>query len=281
MEAGSHVVDAHQTVTAERALKLLKGGVEAGAARKATKQEIAGQQVVEPLKAYNKLQDALKLVKGYFGKNLKIDLNDIQFRKFHGDMVGESTKDGTYVDPIMLMHPGVRLAHVIAHELAHRNKEVMNEGLVEGYVHMFFGHDDAEHGYEEAVAKFGQFARRFNKKKGVKKSTERIYELYYSGRYEQIYKEYAKNHIDGLKNEGEKDRAFELFREVFPELHYVESGDFEMKQLKEAEGNGQKSEVPNVSQDDGKKDAQVIDMAAYRNRVTQTEEEIKRAGKRR
>lgn len=230
-DEGGHVVDAHKTVTAERALKLLKGGVEAGAARHAERQEIAGQKVMEPLRAYNNLQEALKLVRGYFGKNLKIDLNDIQFRKFHGHMVGESTKEGTYVDPIMLMHPAMRLAHVIGHELAHKNKKVMNEALVEGYVHSWFGHDDARHGYEKAVGKLEEFAKKFGKNEDMKKTVARIYELYYTGRFEEIYQQYAKNNINGLESKKDKDKAFELFREVFPELHYVQNGEFEMKNI--------------------------------------------------
>lgn len=281
-DEGGHVVDAHKTVTAERALKLLKGGMEAGAARQAERREIAGQKVIEPLRAYNNLQEALKLVRGYFGKDLKIDLNDIQFRKFHGHMVGESTKEGTYVDPIMLMHPAVRLAHVIGHELAHKNKRVVNEALVEGYVHLFFGHDDAKHGYEKAVGKFEEFAGKFEKNGDMKKIAARIYELYYTGRFEEIYQQYKKNYIDGLKSEKDEDKAFELFREVFPELHYVESGEFEMKNMRGAGDKEGQIERPDEqggeSKSAGGKNAKVIDLAAFRNRVTETEQRVKKTG---
>lgn len=279
-DEGGHVVDAHKTVTAEEALKLLKGGVEAGAARQAERQEIAGQKVIEPLRAYNNLQEALKLVRGYFGKDLKIDLNDIQFRKFHGHMVGESTKEGTYVDPIMLMHPAMRLAHVIGHELAHKNKKVMNEALVEGYVHSWFGHDDAKHGYEKAVGKFEEFAGKFEKNGDMKKIVARIYELYYTGRFEEIYQPFKKNYIDGLKSEKDKDKAFELFREVFPELHYVENGQFEMKHVKDFEkkgaGVGEHGENGGAGNDE--KNAEVISMDEFRKKIAATEKQVRKTG---
>lgn len=284
-DEGGHAVDAPKTATTEKALKLLKGGVEAGAARQAEKQEIAGQKVIEPLRAYNNLQEALKLVRGYFGKNLRIDLNDIQFRKFHGHMVGESTKEGTYVDPIMLMHPAVRLAHVIGHELAHKNKKVMNEALVEGYVHLFFGHDDAKHGYEKAVGKFEEFAGKFEKNGDMKKIAARIYELYYTGRFEEIYQQYKKNYIDGLKSEKDKDKAFKLFGEVFPELHYVENGKFEMKHVKDfekegakVEEHGEKDGVGNDGKGAGVKSAEVISMDEFRKKVAETERNVKKTG---
>lgn len=227
-EQPDYVVDVSKDLTLKRALKVLDG-------RAKPDLKIAGQRVDNPKEAYAKLQEALKLVKTYFKKNLKIDLNDLKFRQFHGDMVGESTKEGTYVDPVMLMHPAMRLAHVIAHELAHRNKAIMNEGLVEGYVDQWFGHDGANHGYEASVEKFKEVAKKCDKKGDVKTGTETLYELYYKGKFEGIYELYEENYMNGLKTVGEKQEAFRLFKEVFPELDYVvpeeKAGYFNLKKL--------------------------------------------------
>lgn len=295
-EEGAHPVEAHKAVTAKNALQLLKAGVEGEKARKGTKKEleIAGKKVVDPERAYQNMQEAFRLVRTYFGKHLKINLDDLQFKQFHGHMVGESKKEGTFVDPIMLMHPAMRLAHVIAHELAHRNKKVMNEGLVEGYIQNWFGYDKAEHRYEEAVEKFKEFAMKFNKNGDIRKTTEKIYELYYTHRYEKLYQQYAKNYIKGLKTEKEKDEAYKLFREVFPELQYMENGKFSVK-------HGEKGAVKGdnvVSIDDyrkkaegkegkvgahdekgaGGKGAEVISMDAFRKKVAETEKHIKKTG---
>lgn len=259
-DAGGHVVDAQKTVTAESALKLLKA-----------KQEIAGEEIFDPERAYHNLEHALHMVKHYFGETMKVDVDDVHFRKFHGNMVGESTAEGSFVDPIMLMHPAMRLAHVIAHETAHNKKQVLNEGLVEGYVNLWFGRDGAEHTYEESVGKFQEFAKRFDKKGDVRESTKRIYELYYSGNFENIYEEYEKNYIAGLATDAEKDQAFRFFREVFPELHYVgeseKPGHFNVKHLRN---------VP-VEKEGGEKD-KVVDLDEYRKKMAGVEEEVKRTG---
>ncbi len=269
-EAGGHVADS-QKVTAERALKLLKAGVEGEDARGKAKQEIAGEEIFDPERAYHNLEHALHVVKSYFGETMKVKLDDVHFKKFHGNMVGESTAEGSFIDPIMLMHPAMRLAHVIAHETAHDKKRVLNEGLVEGYVHLWFGHDGAEHTYEKSVGKFQEFAKRFDKKGDVKESTKRIYELYYSGHFEEIYEEYEKNHIAGLATEAEKDQAFAFFREVFPELHYVadkQPGYFNLKTFKNVPAKERK----------GEKKGEVVDLAAYRKKVAGVEEKVRRTG---
>lgn len=208
---GDHAIDTGTAVTAQRALKLLQGGKTA---------EVAGQKITSPEQAYANLKEALALVRKYFGDKLKIDLTDLQFRKFQGDIVGEATTEATLIDPIMLMHPAVRLAHVIAHELAHDNRKILNEGLVESYVHLFFGEDGTEHGYTQAVEDFSEFAGRFAGKGDLNASVQKLYELYYAGDFEAIYEGYEQNYINELKTEAEQDEAFLFFRQVFPELEY-------------------------------------------------------------
>lgn len=221
-------------VTAGEALDVLKAaatdGPEAG---KAAPMQLAGQ-TVDPERAYKNLEEALKVVKTYFGGKLKIDLDDLQFQKFHGDIVGESTETATLVDPIMLMHPAMRLAHIIAHELAHDNKKILNEGLVESYVHLWFGEDGAEGVYDAAVKNFKEFAKRFDAGGDAKAATKRAYELYYSGQFEELYKGYEENYVNKLGDD-EKDEAFQFFRKVFPELKYSakqeDAGHMALKEL--------------------------------------------------
>lgn len=220
-------IEAASALTAKKTLKVLEGG------KSGQPVEIAGRKFENPEKAYQKLQEALKYVKKYFGRNLKINLDEISFKKFQGDIAGESTEQGAFINPIMLMHPAMRLAHVIAHELAHNKAKIMNEALVESYVHEFFGEDGMGDKYELAVDQFREFAKKCSGKDNVKKAVEKMYELYYSGRFEKIYEMFEKNYMKGLKTDAEKDEAFEKFRDVFPELHYVskeeKAGNFGLK----------------------------------------------------
>ena len=208
-----------ENVTAKDALGVLEAAAADQADAGKRTLTLAGQ-TVDPEQAYKNLEEALKVVKSVFGGKLKVDLSDLQFQKFHGDMVGESTETATLVDPIMLMHPAMRLAHVIAHELAHDNKKILNEGLVESYVHLWFGEDGAEGVYDAAVENFKEFAKRFDAGGNAEAGTKRAYELYFSGQYEKLYEEYEENYIKTRSSYEEENVAMSLFKTVFPELKY-------------------------------------------------------------
>jgi hypothetical protein len=214
-EYGEQTVDSAAKVTLAKSIKVLRS-VDANEAV-----DIAGFRAGKPEEVYKKLEEALKYVKAYFGKTFKINLDEISFKKFAGNMVGESTEEGAFVDPVMLLHPAIRLAHVISHELAHDKKKIMNEGLVESYVHAFFGEDGTEHTYNAATEKFAEFAKKCSEKGDAKETTKKLYELYYTRRFEKIYEMFEKNHLSEQETEEEKDEAFKLFRDVFPELRYV------------------------------------------------------------
>ncbi|MCX6734429.1 MAG: aminopeptidase [Candidatus Peregrinibacteria bacterium] len=241
---GANVFAASE-MTAKKALKILEGG------KSGQPVEVAGKEFENPLKAYQKLQEALAYVKTYFGRKLKINLDEISFKKFEGNIAGESTEQGVKINPIMLMHPAIRLAHVIAHELAHDKKKIMNEALVESYVHEFFGEDGTEHNYELAVDQFKEFAKKCSGKESSKKAVEKIYELYYSGKFEKIYEMFEKNYIKSLKTNEEKDEAFKKFRDVFPELNYVTkdepAGHFGWKGLTSKEAANDNVEFEDVA----------------------------------
>ncbi len=243
-ETGEKPVEATTHITLVQAIKVLRG-TEGEAV------DVAKQRVGKPEEAYKKLQEALKHVKKYFGKVLKINLDEISFKKFAGNRVGESTEAGAFIDPIMLLHPAIRLAHVIAHELAHNKKKIMNEGLVESYVHAFFGEDGTNHTYEDATAKFEEFAEKCTNKGDAKETTKKMYEFYYTGRFEKIYEMFEKNYLSGLKTDAEKDAAFKLFRVVFPELHYVAKeepvGHFGLKKATSKKASNDNAEYENVA----------------------------------
>lgn len=187
------------------------------------------RKILDPVKAYENMQRALGLVKGAFGRVLKVDLNEVHFKSFGGNVVGESTESGTFIDPVMLLHPAHRFAHVLGHELAHNNNEIQNEALVDSYVESVLGESGISHPYEEAVAKFEVFVARLGGDK--KAATQKIYELYYSGNYEAIYEEYERNYCSTLQSDKEKIEAMELFNAVFPELRYDDSGETSDKEM--------------------------------------------------
>ena len=224
-------------VTARNALGVLEEAAKEPAAGKA-RVDIAGE-MVDPVKAYGNLKEALALVKSQFGSKFKVDLKSVFFQSLPGDQVGESREGGEIIDPKMLMHPAARLAHVLAHELAHDRKLILNEALVESFVHLFFGDENPEEVYALAMEKFEEFAAKFNKNGNAEAGTKGIFELYYKRDFEGIYQGFSKNYIDKLGSEDEKDKAYELFTDVFPELDYTEDvdkpGHFDLRRMEEPE----------------------------------------------
>lgn len=193
-----------------------------------------------------KLDQAISLVKQKFPEAFDVDLDRIFFNKLAGKLVGESRKDGTYIDPYMFGQPLARLVHVLAHELAHNEKKVMSEPVVEGMVHVFMENSGIENGYEEDAENFKEVATRMTNG-DVKKGAEMIYGVYLSGQFEKLYQTYKEAYLSKLETEAEKDEAFNLFTRTFPELTYygVKMGQFTLKEFEKAEG-GAKSIVDSV-----------------------------------
>lgn len=200
--------------------KRLRKGV-----RAQTEVAIAGIKIPDPEKAYKNLEESLARLNKYF----HIDRNDIYFRNFPGQIVGGSTTQGTKIDPIMLMHPVARIAHVIGHELSHRKDTVQHEGLVEAHVRaigLVEGEEPAlrvTEKYETALASFYEFISRIRKGKDTNTTVKEIYKLYYEGKFEDIYEMYNKRYVNTLP-EDKQDEAVEFFWRVFPELDYNEKG---------------------------------------------------------
>lgn len=193
--------------------------------------KVADVEIQAPAQAYDNLQKALNVVQRHF----KLDKNDLYFQQLEGETVGEAMSDGSIkIDPIMLMHPVNRLAHVIMHELAHKGGKIENDGVVEAYTRQLLkasgmaveGADGLQttQKYNVALENFHEFARRVSDGKEISKTIQDIYALYYSGNYESIYELYHDKYMNGLKDDKEKDQAFDFFAEVFPELEVHNDG---------------------------------------------------------
>ena len=164
---------------------------------------------------------------------------DLYFKMFEGETVGEAKEGKVIIDPIMLMHPVHRLAHVIVHEYCHGN-DVENEGLVEARTRalmeksgLLIEGDELKttEAYDVAVANFYNFANRVADGKDIPAVVEKIYGLYYSGNYEAIYEMYEKRYMNGLKNDEERNEAFEFFETVFPELAVKRAGLYSVHEI--------------------------------------------------
>lgn len=180
--------------------------------------------------AKQNFQSALKILQ----EKLHVNKNDLYFKQFEGETVGEAHEGKIEIDPIMLMHPAVRLAHVIAHEISHRGGAVDNDTVVEAFLQTlgFFENDGVtlSKKYTDALDKFPKFVDCVAGGETKKAVVEKLYKYYYTGEYEKIYELFEKNHLDTLKTDAEKDAAFVLFQEVFPELE-VTSGKFRTDNL--------------------------------------------------
>ncbi len=186
---------------------------------------ISDVEIPNPDAALKNLQEALKLLPAC----VKPDPNDVFFQSLPGNKVGEASAEGTKIDPIMLLHPAHRLAHVIAHETAHRKNTVPNEGLVEVYLRAIGVVEDGPDGpkatekYDKALAEFSDFLSRMSKGGNSDAIAKEVYNLYYKCEYGKIYEMYNKMHVETLPT-GEKDAAVKFFWEIFPELEYDQKG---------------------------------------------------------
>ncbi len=190
---------------------------------------IAPEQVKDPQQAYENLRTALEMLE----RKLPIRADDIYFEKLPGSAVGETTHKGIAVDHIMLMHPAARLAHVIAHEWAHAGGHIQNEGLVEQYIRVLGFADDGLNvtdKYTKALEDFNEFVARVSPTGAADPQTvEKVYELYYGNRFNDLYELYEENYWSVKGTAKERDEAEAFFWQVFPELDYSDTGETEPK----------------------------------------------------
>lgn len=189
---------------------------------------VAGQEV-DPKVAYKNLKEALS----YLSPKLPFSLDDLYFKKFPGDIVGESTENGAFVDPLVLMHPSRRAAHVFGHEIFHDKGAVPNDSMIECYLATLgFNNDGAvlTKKYTLALENFHTFIERIADGRPVNDVVKQVYNLYYTGKYEAIYNLFDERYILKLKSHSEQEKAFQFFKTVFPELE-VTNIEFGTKKL--------------------------------------------------
>ncbi|MFA7686001.1 MAG: hypothetical protein WCX95_04350 [Candidatus Gracilibacteria bacterium] len=216
-------IDGVTVQTSRKAMKALRI-----ARKKKRKESIADQEIDDPERAYKNFEEAIDLVKRHIPGFLRFKVDDIKFQKLAGDVVGKSTEDGIIIDPIMLLHPVMRLATVIFHETLHAGNRVQNEGLVQAQAEMYFGGVSNLKEYDDAVAKFTKFADIYGNG-DIESAAKKIYKLYYRAvknndpsLYKKIYEKFAKK--AGRKKYFVDDSAIKkFFGEVFPELKMVEA----------------------------------------------------------
>lgn len=230
--------------------------------------EVAGVKDINSKEAKEKFAAAMKAVKQAFGNFLKIDLDKIYFQMLPGDQVGEALEGKILLDPIMLKHPALRLAHLIAHEAAHIDLDTKNEGFIETFVknrwEAKYGTGSTEEVYGQEVAKFEEFARQYNENRDMEKGLAEICELYNAENYEGIYDGYEENWINGLSNESAREEAFENFRTVFPELKFKPGEAYESGVSDKSKWGSWTLIQPQEDVKSPQPDDNVVDMAKYK-----------------
>jgi hypothetical protein len=219
------------TTTAKEALTVLKKAGKRKRKAEKRKQEapsvfIADREIKDPEKAYETFRQALNFVRNQLPSFLKFEVDQLQFQKLAGEVVGKSEAKGETIDPIMLLHPVMRLATVIFHEMLHNKNRVPNEGVVHTMAELYCGKIDTPESYNQAVDKFMKLASIYGKGK-IANGANDIYKLYYNASAKNKPEYYKTIHQRFLK-QAKKQKAFEseeaanqFFGEVFPELKIV------------------------------------------------------------
>lgn len=188
---------------------------------------IADEKIKDPERAYETFLQAIALAKKQLPGFLKVRIENIKFQKLAGEIVGKSTEDGITIDPIMLLHPVMRLATVIFHEALHADNQIPNEGLVQTQAEMYFGGMKTPSEYDTAVNKFTKFANIYGKG-NIEKASKEIYRFYYKASkgnkpiyYLVMYNRFAKKARNTASFPTEESIK-QFFFEVFPELKKIE-----------------------------------------------------------
>ncbi|MFA6305854.1 MAG: hypothetical protein WC651_03970 [Candidatus Gracilibacteria bacterium] len=201
---------------------------------------IAGVEIPDPKAALKNMEEAF----GRLPACVRPDKKDMYFKSLPGNKVGESTEEGIGIDPIMLLHPANRFAHVIAHEATHKGLAVPNEGLVEAYL-IGIGVTGSEKDgtkttekYDRALADFSEFLNRISGGGDPKAMAIEIYNLYYQdkdgngGDYHKILEIYRTRYVNGL-DPAKQDQAIKFFWDIFPELEYDDKGQTQAQSVYE------------------------------------------------
>jgi len=230
--------------TAAGLMGVLSSTESAEQAREATL-NISGREVsVE--KIANNLQSALKLVHSRMGHLTgDLDLSKMDFDVLEGNIVARSTETKMIIDPVMLLHPALRLAYAIAHESLHHGTDVANEDLVDAIAKEYFADSDLVSVYDSGKMK--DFA------KISALSLEEIRDMYLVQDFKGLYASYKNGYLkhsnveidsnsdnfDAGSYKMSKDAAIRNFRDLFPELTFVKKpGDWTSNWSERMASNG-------------------------------------------
>jgi hypothetical protein len=240
------------SLVAEQALKVLKKAAKEH--KKALKKGrvapslyLADQEIKDPEQAYKTFLAAIKMVKKQMPGFLRFTLDQLQFQKLAGEIVGKSDAKGETVDPVMLLHPVMRLATVIFHEILHKKNEVPNEGLVHTLTELYCGKIETTKEYSRKVENFMKFAAIYSNGK-IATGAKDIYKLYYkasSKNRPEDYKAIRERFLKQAKKHkmfASDESAGEFFNEVFPELKVVKDKPVEVPAVASAETAADKPE---------------------------------------
>lgn len=183
---------------------------------------IAGREITDPTAALARLESVellLKNIKVYYpDAPIEIRKNDIYFQKFeHDEAMGEATDNKVFLDSIILMHPIERILHLVLHESLHKQGNVPNDALIEGYLKtcgiISDGLEVTEE-YKTAQEKFYLLMQRMTAEgEDLKDTVIFVSQLYFNEKYSDIYKLYLDKTIGKTFTE-----ETDLFWDVFPEL---------------------------------------------------------------
>jgi tetratricopeptide (TPR) repeat protein len=258
----------------KRVEKTLKKGAKTGEAV-----TVAQVEIVDPEKARENLDRALKIVQRY----IPFDEKDLYFKQFPGNIVGEEVEGKIYADPIMLMHPAERIAHLLLHEFGH--VDVDNEAVVEAYTRELLKDAALISGegsslkvtekYEVALKSYYEYCKRISGTEDLSYAIKATYDSYKAENYEEIYERYEEAYINNFETEEEKDEAFKLFEEVFPELKVYRNGRYNVRKVERVEAEAKEAEGVEPEAAAGKTEPAAEDIA--KEGVDETLEEVKRA----
>jgi hypothetical protein len=170
-----------------------------------------GKMEVDAKEMHRRMEIALATAKEHF----QITPDDIYFKSFPGNIVGESSSEGIGIDPVMSLHPIARMIRLLIHELGHDWGRIQNEPLVDLFADAL-GYEEgggASEKFEKTKVIFSQFIKTISDGRPAVEVIKEVYHLYYTDQFEKIY-ELAEAH-------GQAD----FFWDVFPELKYQSEGE--------------------------------------------------------
>jgi len=172
-----------------------------------------GEREMDAQEVALKLQTAVDLVQAKCGHLVDIDLSKIHFKVLEGNIIGEAHEDHVDLDPVLFMHPAARMASALGHELLHKNKAVSNEELIDALSVIYF-----PNGFNTVYE--GQKIIDFAQQCGCE--VEQIYRMYYERQFDQIYEMHQLAVAGPHPSVEASQNALSTFRELFPELTFVE-----------------------------------------------------------